>query len=231
MNDLILAGPQHRGAQEDWARAAEARVLAAALPKAAVLGWNETLVVAAAADAGLSAADAELLLPGGPRDLAALLFQSHDAAALASLAAVEPSTLKMRERIARAVEARVEAAARDEDPVRRSALYLANPRRMALGARLLWASADALWRWAGDTATDENHYSKRAILSGVLASTLAVRLASGAEASRIHLARQIEGVMRFETWKAGAPSPLKLMTVAAATLGRMRYGAAKTAER
>ena len=41
---------------------------------------------------------------------------------------------------------------------------------MPLGLRLAWESADALWRWAGDTATDENHYSKRVLLAGILSA-------------------------------------------------------------
>ena len=84
--------------------------------------------------------------------------------------------------------------------------FLLLPANAALGARLLWRSADALWRWAGDTATDENHYSKRAILSEILASTLALRLAHGAEAAEAHLDRRIAQVMAFEKWKAGRRS-------------------------
>lgn len=209
---------------QDWADAAEANVLAAALPLAPRLGWNRALVVEAAREAGLSSADAELLLPGGVRDLTALLFRRHDARALAALSGVDPETLKIRQRIARALEARVEAAAADEDAVRRSALFLGRPSQLALGARLLWESADGLWRWAGDEATDENHYSKRAILSAILASTLAVRLSAGPAAARKHLAGRIDQVMAFETWKANAPSPLKLMTDLARALGRFRYG-------
>ena len=208
-----------------WAEAAEARVLAAALPLAPRLGCGGALVRSAARAAALSEADAALLLPNGARDLAALLFRRHDAGALAALAAVDSSGLKVRERIRRGVEARVEAAATDEPAVRRCTAFLARPGNLALGASLLWASADAIWRWAGDTATDENHYTKRLLLSEMLASTLAVRLASGPAAAGEHLARRIEGVMAFEQWKAGAPSPSALMDAAAAALGRLRYGA------
>ncbi|MGE3624666.1 MAG: COQ9 family protein, partial [Bdellovibrionales bacterium] len=35
----------------------------------------------------------------------------------------------------------------------------------------LWHAADLIWWDAGDTATDYNHYSKRILLSGVIAST------------------------------------------------------------
>src|SRR3546814_12583549 len=42
--------------------------------------------------------------------------------------------------------------------------------------KLGWRSADCMWRLAGDTATDYNHYSKRAILGAVYGATMAVYL-------------------------------------------------------
>ena len=84
------------------------------------------------------------------------------------------------------------------------------------------------WRWAGDTATDANHYSKRALLWGVLASTLAVRLARGETAAERHLDARLADVMRIETWKAKLPPVMDGLTVLAAQLGRLRY-AARTA--
>jgi len=190
------AAPDTPLSSELWAEAAEARVLDAAVALAPRLGWGSRLVARAAEEAGLSAADAMLLLPAGPRDLAALLSRRHDAAALAALAEVDPLGLKVRERIRRAVEARVEAAAADEAAVKRCTAFLARPTNLKLGLSLLWESADVLWRWAGDVATDENHYTKRVILSGVLASTVAVRFERGAAAAAEHLdarIREMEG--------------------------------------
>jgi len=207
----------------DWADLAEQRVLDEALTRAADLGWGARLVEAAAKAAGLSPGEAQLLLPAGARDLAALLSRRHDAAALASLAATDPSSLKVRQRISAGVGARIEAAMADAPAVTRWAGYLALPPNAPLALRLTWESADHLWRWAGDTATDENHYSKRAILSGILISTLAIRLASGAEAADAHLAARIDNVMAFEKWKAGR-KPIVAFADVAAALGRMRYG-------
>lgn len=214
----------------DWAEAAEAHVLQVAVGLAPQLGWSETLVVAAAGRAGLSRADAALLMPGGPRDLAALLSRSHDRAALASLSATDPMSLKIRERIRRAVLARVEAAAQEAEAVRRCVAFLALPTNAALGLSLLWESADALWRWAGDTATDENHYSKRAILSGVLAEAVAARLNQGQAAAEARLDQRIGQVMSFEKWKAGLPRPSDTLVRLAGALGRMRYGRPTGAE-
>ena len=187
--------------QTDWAEATEQQVLDAALTITATQGWTWPSVRAAGKAAGLSAAETELLLPHGPADLAALLSRRHDARALAALP--DPATLKIRERIRAAVAARIDAAAQDEAAVRRWSGYLSLPLNFTLGLKLLWESADALWRWAGDTATDENHYSKRAILSGILATALAIRLSSGREAAMTFVDARIAYVMSFEMWKAG----------------------------
>src|SRR6476620_9726601 len=94
----------------DWAAETEARLLDAALSLAPELGWNRGLVVRAGREIGLSLGETELLVPNGARDLAALLSRRHDALALEALADVDPKTLKIRERIAQGVRARISAA-------------------------------------------------------------------------------------------------------------------------
>lgn len=213
------SGP--RGAS--WADDAEQRVLDEALRLAPKAGWNAGLVSRALAAAGLSEAEGQLLLPEGARDLAALLSRRHDAAALARLAAFDVAALKIRQRIREGVIARLDAAQQHADVLRPLAAFLAFPTNLALALRLTWDSADILWRWAGDTATDENHYSKRAILSGILVSTLAVDLASGRASALSHLDARIDNVMAFEKWKAGL-KPMDLAGEVVGALARMRYG-------
>ncbi len=208
--------------QTDWADAAEARLLDAALSFAPLHGWTLRTQDLAARQAGLSQADAALLLPGGPRDLAALLSRRHDQAALQALADINPHHLKIRDRIQRGVSARVEAAAADGDAVRRLLGFLALPTHIPLVGRLLWESVDSIWRWAGDTATDENHYSKRAILSGVLGPAIALRVSAGRDAADRYIAQRIDNVMTFETWKAKLPK-MDMAASLAGALGRMRY--------
>jgi ubiquinone biosynthesis protein COQ9 len=208
---------------DDWAGRTEQQVLDAALEAAPRLGWTWAMAYAAGAAAGLSRPETELLLPRGPADLAALLSRRLDAEALGRLAATDPTALKIRQRIHAAVEARLQAAAQHETAVRRWAGWLSLPTNLPLGLRLLWESADVLWRWAGDTATDENHYSKRAILSGILAPALAIRLTSDHEGAMAFVDARIDNVMAYEKWKAGVKPGESLRAVAAA-LGRMRYG-------
>jgi ubiquinone biosynthesis protein COQ9 len=209
----------------DWAGATEQQMLDAALKLAPRQGWTSAMATAAGQACGLSAGETELLLPQGPADLAALLSRRHDAQALDALKAVDPAALKIRERIARAVEARLAVTAADEAAVRRWTGFLALPTHAGLGARLAWESADVLWRWAGDTATDENHYSKRALLAGILTGALAIRLSSGPEAALAFTDRRIANVMAFETWKRTTKfRPSQMMDAVAGALGRMRYG-------
>lgn len=209
--------------EPDWADAMEQAVLDAALLHAEALGWNARLVRAACEANGLSPGDRELLLPGGARDLAALLSRRHDARALAALAELDASSLKIRERIARAVSARMEAGAADLVATRRCAGFLALPPNADLGLSLAWETADHLWRWAGDTATDWNHYSKRAILSGILIPALTMRWFDGRDAAEAFVARRIDNVMSFEKWKAGQDfhAPGRRLTEA---LAWMRHG-------
>src|SRR5262249_49250980 len=168
--------------------------------------------------------ETELLLPHGPQDLAALLSRRHDARALALLAGKGPAAMKVRERIRAAVEARLDAADADGRAVWRWTGFLALPWNAELGARLTWESADVLWRWAGDTAADENHYSKRALLAGILTGGLSVRLSSGREDALAFVDRRIADVMAFEKWKATTKlKPSQLAEDAAKALAKARY--------
>lgn len=209
----------------DWAAATEQQLLDAALKIAPHEGWTSRLATLAGKACGLSAGETELLLPHGAADLAALLSRRHDAGMLEALSGVDPAALKIRERIARGVEARLNAATADEAAVRRWTGFLASPPHVPLGVRLAWESADVLWRWAGDTATDENHYTKRALLAGILTGALAIRLSAGSAAALGFTDRRIANVMAFETWKRTTKlKPSQLMDGVAVALGRVRYG-------
>ncbi len=206
-----------------WARETEQAVLDQAVVLAPRLGWSPAMVRAAAQAAGLSQGDQDLLLPHGPRDLAALLSRRHDDRAFATLAEVDPASLKIRERIARGISARMEAGAEDLEACRKCAGFLALPTNSDLGLKLAWETADRLWVWAGDSATDWNHYSKRTILSGILIPALTMRWFDGRDTAEAFVADRIENVMAFEKWKAGKDfdAPLRKVTE---VLSRMRYG-------
>jgi ubiquinone biosynthesis protein COQ9 len=123
-----------------------------------------------------------------------------------ALAIADLSAMKFRERVAFALKARM-AAVPQREALRRSAALFALPVNAALGAHLLWETADAVWTALGDASRDGNWYSKRATLAAVLASVVLYRLGDDSpdlHRTRAFIDRRIDGVMAFEKWKAGA---------------------------
>lgn len=205
------------------------RRMAPAIADAAVFdGWSAEAVAQAATATGVDPALAAFAFREGGMAMISAWIDHVDATMAASVSGSALSNLKIRERIRRLVWARLEAVAGHEEALTRALSIMAMPRNLAASARLGWRSADAMWRLAGDTATDYNHYSKRAILGGIYAATLQVFARDRSEdkaETRAFLERRIDGIMRFEKTKARflrKPDERFSMT---RLLGRMRYPA------
>ena len=180
--------------------------LAPAIAAAAIFdGWSDAALVAASEAAGIDPAVARLAFAGGGIDMIAAWIESVDARMRQAFDRDVLAQMPIRERIRALVWFRIEAVAGLEEALRRAVAIQAMPQNIARTARLAWSSADAMWRLAGDTATDYNHYTKRAILAGIYAATLAVFVddeSEGKAETRAFLDRRIEGVMTFEKAKA-----------------------------
>lgn len=191
-------------------------VLAAALPHAAFDGFTDKVLEKAGAEAEVSKADLSRLFEGGPISLVEYYSLWADEQMVAALAGMDLKAMKIRERIAAAVMARLAALRPDKEAARRAAALLAMPMHAATGVKLGWRTVDAMWRAAGDTATDFNFYSKRAILAGVYGAT-AMRWFNDDSAdeapTRAFLAARIENVMQFEKAKARAKEALSVFPV------------------
>lgn len=195
---------------------------------AAFDGWGEAAIAMAAGEIGVPADRARLAFPGGGVEMIDSWFDWLDKAMLMAFPPERIAELKIRERIRDLVLFRLEAVAPQREALRRALSILAMPQNAFAGARLAWRSADRLWRVAGDTATDFNHYSKRAILLGVYGSTSLVFLDDDSEdmaATRAFLDRRIDEVMRFEKTKARWRGTRQHLPSLSRFLGRLRYPA------
>lgn len=202
-------------------------LVAAMLPHVAFDGWGKAAVAAGAADAGIDP-DIAAIAFTSPAAMVDAYTALADARMAAAVDAAGIASMKVRERITLCVRTRLEQAATEAEAVRRALGVLAMPQNLALSARTLWRTADAMWRAAGDTATDYNHYTKRIILGGVYSACLLYWLdddSEGQAATWAFLDRRIAGVMRFEKAKArftartgDGPSLVRF-------LGRLRYPA------
>jgi ubiquinone biosynthesis protein COQ9 len=193
---------------------------------AAFDGWGKEALELAADALGIDRAVAALAFQGGAVEMIDAWFAHIDRAMLGDLPPETLADLKVRQRIIALVEARLMAAAPDREALRRALGVLALPQNVARAARLGWRTVDRIWRAAGDTATDYNHYTKRAILLGVYGATVTVFLDDESEDyadTRAFLARRVDGVMRFEKAKAQFTGRMERLPSLSRFIGRLRY--------
>ena len=195
---------------------------------AAFDGWTQKAVASAAADLGIDPAQAALAFPKDAPHMVEAWIDGVDAAMEAHFTPEKIAALKVRERIRALIWYRLETMAPAREAARSALSILAMPQNVPLAMRIAWRSADLMWRLAGDTSTDYNHYSKRLILSGVYGSTLLAWLDDQSEGwteTGAFLDRRLAGVMRFEKWKASWSGNELHRPSITRFLGRLRYPA------
>lgn len=203
--------------------------LAPAIAEAAAFdGWKPAAVATAAAMQGVDPALAAFAFQDGPMQMISAWIARIDADMATTLPATQLGNLPIRERIRRLVQFRLDALVGKEEALRRALAIMAMPQNLRAATRLGWSSADAMWRLAGDTATDYNHYTKRLTLGSIYAATLAYfaqDTSDGHEETRAFLDRRIENVMQFEKAKAKLVKPREEAFSLTRMLGRLRYPA------
>ena len=189
-------------------------------------GWSVKAVEAAAAQANVDPAKARLAFGKDPTAMIEAYVGAVDAAMAEAFPPERIAAMKIRDRITELLWFRFQAMLPAREALRSALANLAMPQNALRGAKLGWRSADRMWRLAGDTATDFNHYTKRITLGGVYASTLLVWLddkSDGLTETRAFLDRRIADVMRFEKWKAEMRGNDIRRPSLTRFLGRLRY--------
>lgn len=183
-------------------------LLDAILPHVAFDGWSDVSFANAVAESDLSLEDARAICPRGATDLAVLFHTQGDAAMIAALADADLSDMRFRDKVAHAVQLRLDVV-NDKEAVRRGTALFALPHLAPIGTKLIWNTADAIWTPLGDTSDDVNWYTKRATLSAVYGSVVLFWLGDDTDdgqATADFIDRRIENVMQFEKFKAAVNS-------------------------
>jgi ubiquinone biosynthesis protein COQ9 len=185
--------------------ALKARIVEAALVAVPFDGFTDKALAHAAAEAGVEPSVLAQLFPNGALSLVEAFSEQADAEMTKRLSKTKLSSLRVRERIALAVRTRIAVLKPNKEAARRAAAFLTLPPHAALGLKLVYRTVDSIWRAIGDTSTDFNFYTKRAILAGVYSTTLMRWFTDESEGeadTETFLAARIEDVMRFEKLKA-----------------------------
>ena len=203
------------------------RKLALAVGENAVFdGWTRAAVDSAAGQLGVDPVQARLAVPKSQAGMIDLYIQEVDRALEAHFTPERLAGMKIREKIRSLVWQRLQIQAPAREAVRRALAILSMPQNVPLALRISWRTADLMWRIAGDTSTDFNHYTKRMTLGAVYGSTLLVWLddqSEGCADTAAFLDRRIDDVMKIEKLKAEWRGSSERRLSLSRFLGRLRY--------
>lgn len=106
-----------------------------------------------------------ILFPGGGSQIIEE-FESWQDQKMLELLLTEDQNLKIREKIAKALEIRIMGIVPKAAILQQNALFLI-PGNILLGVKCYSRTCDLIWRYAGDKSEDFNYYTKRGLLLGV----------------------------------------------------------------
>jgi ubiquinone biosynthesis protein COQ9 len=196
-------------------------LIEAMLPDVPFDGWSRAALRAAARRIGVPAAEALALFPDGPAVFAACFSRWADRRMLDRLESSPLNQLRVPERVALAVNIRLEIVEPWREAVRRALTILSLPQNAPLALRLVYETVDGIWYAAGDSATDFSFYTKRATLAAIYAATLLYWLedrSPGFADTRAFLDRRLTAAARIgqarrrlQTALDRLPNPLRLL--------------------
>ena len=181
----------------------------AMLPHVPFDGWTRKALAMGLADIGQPVDDAELLFPLGAADMVASFCDLTDRRMEA--AAAELTEIRLSKRVKAVIALRFGTLHLHREAVRRALGVLALPGHGRTAAGCTARTVDAIWHAAGDRSADFSWYTKRAILTGVYATTLLFWLRDHSEADADTMAfldRRLAGVARFGQFTARLKSRL-----------------------
>lgn len=183
------------------------------LENAAFDGWSWDVVIHSARELGHSRQELDALFPERLVSISDHVADMADRWMFDAIKNTKPEDLRVRERIRNAVLARYEALEPHKDAMSSLSSFWAMPGRQFRAGKIIWRTADRIWDWAGDTATDYNRYTKRGLLSSILVSTSITWLGDETQDlanTKAFLDRRIDDVMKI----GGALGKLRRKAVA-----------------
>ncbi len=176
------------------------QILLAAIPYVEDAGWTWGIVEKAAAACTAQDEIKSGLFPNGIVDVVAHFSDYADRQMMEKLSKLPISTLRSKDKVRLAILSRNEILENNKAVVKASMAFWAIPSHVIQGQRVLWRTSDCIWNWAGDTATDYNRQTKRALLSSILMGTNMVWIGDESEGhiiTQAFLDRRLENVMEF----------------------------------
>jgi ubiquinone biosynthesis protein COQ9 len=176
------------------------QILLAALPMVETHGWTWKVVIDAASACKIQNGLETSIFPNGIVDVVAHFSDYTDRQMLKKLSKLPSSSLRSKDKVRVAVMTRYDVLENHKGAVKAASAFWAIPAHLIQGQRVLWRSSDRIWTWAGDTSTDYNRQTKRAMLSSILMGTTMVWIGDESEnyiVTQAFLDRRLENVMEI----------------------------------
>lgn len=148
------------------------KILLKALEDVPFDGWQWPVIQAAAEKAGYGRDMADAVFPEKLSGVLCHFADWADRQMLEQLESLDSSKMRIRDRVRTGVEKRIEILGPHKESVKAALAYWIRPFRKIDAGKMLWRTADRIWVWAGDESKDYSHYTKRALLSGVISTTM-----------------------------------------------------------
>ena len=183
------------------------KILKQALIDINTYGFNENMLIHVAENCNLSKGTLGRLFPEGIYELKEYFFNQTDIEMLKKINQVENKAIRIRDKIYNGVIIRLEIFQKNKDSIKH--IFVSESSSPIKSIKNLWNTADLIWRSAGDTSTDYNHYTKRLLLSWVYLSTLLCWFndkSKNIEETKLFLNRRIDEVLKFGKTSASIKS-------------------------
>jgi ubiquinone biosynthesis protein COQ9 len=176
------------------------KIVVAALPMVEQHGWSWKVVMDAADACGIQNGMEASIFPNGLVDAVAHFGDYADRLMMKKLEKIPSSSLRSKDKVRVALLTRYNVLENYKPVIKATAAFWSMPTHVIQGQRILWRTADRIWNWAGDTATDYNRQTKRAMLASIIMGTSMVWITDESEdniVTQAFLDRRLENVMEF----------------------------------
>ena len=148
------------------------QILQDAKPHVIKCGWNEKLFVNMVINSNFTLEEINTLFPKGYTTLISMYLKEINSKMTVESQKINLIRLRIHERIREIFILRLKIMSKEKKLISKTFLYLLLPQNYKLALKNLYKTVDQMWFLAGDSSTDFNFYSKRAILSSIYASVI-----------------------------------------------------------
>ena len=133
-------------------------------------GFNEKMLLNAAKNCKISEGKLGRLFPEGIFELKQYYFSEIDEQMLQKIKTQNYENIRVRDKIFNGVLIRLDLFKKNKTSIKY--IFVSESSNPIKSLKHLWRTSDLIWKSAGDSSTDYNHYTKRLLLSWVYITTL-----------------------------------------------------------